>query len=331
MALPGGAIAARLGDKRVVGAAIALMLAGAVLVAVAPGPDTLLAARLIAGVGGVIINVVMTKMVVDWFAGREISTAMAIFVNSWPVGIAFALLILPAVAALGGLTFAWWVLSGLIAASLVLFALLYHAPDGAAGPAPTLGITPLPYLPLILAGLIWALYNAALAMVFSFGLGILVEQGWSVAGAGQLTSTFMIVVAIALPVGGLIADRTGRRDTIILVSLLSFLAMPLVPHLPGWTVAPIFVAVGALFALAGGPIMTLPSAVLSPQGRSFGMGIFFTIYYGVMMIAPRIAGGLAETRGDITLSFTLGAVMSMAAILALALFRRTSAFRRANA
>ena len=38
---------------------------------------------------------IMSKMVTDWFAGREIASAMAIFVNSWPVGIALALIALP--------------------------------------------------------------------------------------------------------------------------------------------------------------------------------------------------------------------------------------------
>ena len=53
------------------------------------------AGRLIAGTGGVLLNVQMTKMVADWFAGKEIATAMAIFVNSWPAGVALSLLTLP--------------------------------------------------------------------------------------------------------------------------------------------------------------------------------------------------------------------------------------------
>ncbi len=325
VAIPGGAIATRFGDKRVVSFGMVLMLAGGLLISIAPGPDTLLAARLIAGAGGVILNVVMTKMLVDWFAGREMSTAMAIFVNSWPVGIALALLILPFLATSGGLALAWWTVSGLIAAALALFAILYRAPEAAAAPANGLRITTLPWFALFLAGLIWALYNAALAMVFSFGPTVLIERGWSLASAGSLTSAFMIILSVALPLGGIIADRTGRRDTIILISFLSFLAMPLVPHVPPWAVIAIFVVVGTLFALAAGPIMTLPSAVLPPEARSFGMGVFFTIYYVVMMVAPRIAGGIAETRGDTGLALLLGAVMALASILALGLFRRASA------
>jgi hypothetical protein len=34
-----------------------------------------IAGRLVAGAGGVLLNVQMTKMVADWFAGREIATA----------------------------------------------------------------------------------------------------------------------------------------------------------------------------------------------------------------------------------------------------------------
>ena len=56
-----------------------------------------IAGRLVAGAGGVLLNVQITKMVTDWFAGKEIATAMAIFVNSWPAGVALSLLMLPAI------------------------------------------------------------------------------------------------------------------------------------------------------------------------------------------------------------------------------------------
>src|SRR6202040_4307556 len=56
-----------------------------------------IAGRLIAGAGAVLLNVQLTKMVTDWFAGKEIATAMAIFVSSWPVGLGLALLTLPVI------------------------------------------------------------------------------------------------------------------------------------------------------------------------------------------------------------------------------------------
>lgn len=325
IAIPGGAIAARFGEKRVVGLSIILMLIGAVLTTLAPSWGLLVFARVLAGAGGVVLNVVMTKMLVDWFVGREISTAMAIFVNSWPVGIALALLILPVLALHGGLAIAWACVIVVILAGLALFSIAYLAPQDAAAAQSTIVIGKFPIYGLSLAGVIWAFYNAALAMVFSFGPTLLNQQGWSVAAAGSATSAFMIAFSLAVPLGGILSDRTGRRDTIITVSLLSFVVlMPLSLYASPAFVTAILVIVGALFALAAGPIMTLPSVVLPPESRTFGMGVFFTIYYVVMMVAPRVAGGLADATGTAGIAIVLGAAMSVACVLALVLFRGAS-------
>src|ERR1700716_4086958 len=91
LALPGGAIAQRFGDKITVLGALTLMLIGGLAMALSVSWSGQIAGRLVAGAGGVLLNVQMTKMVADWFAGKEIATAMAIFVNSWPAGIAIAL------------------------------------------------------------------------------------------------------------------------------------------------------------------------------------------------------------------------------------------------
>lgn len=323
IAIPGGAVAARFGDKRIVIIGMVLMLAGGAMVAMTQQWGVLVAGRFIAGSGGVILNVVMTKMLVDWFASREISTAMAVFVNSWPVGIALALVTLPVLAAWGGVSLAWWGVWSLIAACLLLFALAYRPPPGAQEGATVIKAAKFPVYALFLAGMVWALYNAALATVFSFGPALLIQQGWALASAGSAISLFMIVFSVAAPLGGVLADRTGRRDAIILVSLLSFVVlMPAVSYAPASGVMAIFVVVGIFFALAAGPIMTLPSQVLTPQSRSFGMGVFFAIYYGVMMIGPRVVGGMAEAAEDAGLAITAGAVMSLGAIAALGLFRR---------
>lgn len=259
VAIPGGAIAARFGDKRIVGIGMLMMLAGGLLISLIPSWEALVAGRLLAGAGGVILNIIMTKMLVDWFVDREISTAMAVFVNSWPVGIALALLILPFIAATGGLALVWWTVSALIGGGLVLFVLLYSAPAGATVLTAKIQFATLPLYALVMASLVWALYNTALAMVFSFGPALLNEKGWSLASAGTAISAFMIVFSIALPLGGILADRTGRRDLIIFISLISFAAlMPLVAYVPPLFIAAIFLIVGILFALAAGPIMTLP-------------------------------------------------------------------------
>ena len=58
--------------------------------AVHPGvaPCVILTGRVLAGIGGAILIVLMSKMITDWFAGKELFLGMAIFIIGWPVGIA---------------------------------------------------------------------------------------------------------------------------------------------------------------------------------------------------------------------------------------------------
>lgn len=325
VAIPGSTLAARFGDRRIVIAALLMMLCGNLIALAFSSYEAFIAARLVAGAGGVVVNIVMTKLLVDWFAGREISTALAIFVNSWPAGIALALLLLPIAAERGGLLAASLTVTAVIVLGLLAFGLFYRAPEGLDATPPQLNLSGLPYVPLIAAGLVWAFYNAALAMVFSFAPALFIERGWSLQGAGSMTSLFMVIFAATVPLGGILADRTGRRDLIIAGSLVGFgVLMPLATSLSGLSLMVVFCVVAATFSLCAGPVMALPSAVLAPANRTFGMGVFFTIYYAVMMVAPRLAGGLADKTGAATTAIWSGAVMCALALAALVAFRATA-------
>lgn len=58
------------------------------MAATSTGLETLAAARLVGGAGFVVCSPYLTKMTADWFSGRELATAMAVVVMSWPFGIA---------------------------------------------------------------------------------------------------------------------------------------------------------------------------------------------------------------------------------------------------
>ncbi len=332
VAVPGGAFAALFGDKRTVSCSLILMLIGGAMIGWGPDWGWLIAGRLLAGIGGVAINIVMTKMLMDWFVDREISTAMAIFINSWPVGIALALLILPGLAAVGGLDLAWAAVMSVIALGLVLFVLVYRPPPNAMPRAARITVNKLPMLALFLASCVWALYNAALILVFSFAPAFLHSRGWDLTFASSMTSVFIITIAIAIPFGGLVADRSGRRDGVIMISLLGYaLLLPMVLFVPPWAVPAIFVIVGLIFGLGAGPIVTLPSLILSPETRAFGTGVYYSIYYAIVMVAPALAGMIADYTGSVGSAFITGSAMLVLAMLALGLFRRVSAAKAVTA
>ena len=99
IALPGGMLGSRFGERRLVLIALTLMAAGGLILA---GSDTFAVAsagRIVSGIGGVLMNVLLAKMVADWFQGKEIATAMGVMLTSWPIGMGLALASLGTVAA----------------------------------------------------------------------------------------------------------------------------------------------------------------------------------------------------------------------------------------
>jgi MFS family permease len=314
LATPGGAIGKRFGDKATVITGLALMVAGGLMMTASDSWGVQVAGRLVAGTGGVLLNVLMSKMVTDWFAGKEIATAMAIFINSWPIGIALALLVLPSIGAAYGIGTAHLIASLYAAAGLAALAALYRAPAAAATPAAPLAAkrpTGSALHALLIAGFVWGLFNAAIAMIFGFGTTMLVERGWTPTAASSATSLVLWLVAISVPLGGFLADRTGRNDTVLLAGCLGF-AVLLVFATRTDAVIPAFIALGLASGIAAGPIMSLPVRILPPETRAVGMGMFFSLFYVFVVLAPWVAGHLATAAGTARIAFDFGALMLVA-------------------
>ena len=321
IAIPGGAIGKRFGDARVVAAGMVLMVVGGLAMALSPVWEVQLAGRLVAGIGGVVLNVLMSKMVTDWFAGRDLAAAMAVFVNSWPIGIAIALLVLPVVAGAAGLPTAMGLVTLLVALGLILLVTAYTSPEETdAGPLAAGGLSRAALRGVFLAGSVWGLYNAALGMVFGFGPAMLVERGWTVTAAASTTSVVLWAVAVSTPVGGILARTPNRRDAVIAFSLATFAVMMVVAARTD-AVLLAFIALGLAAGLAPGPIMSLPADFLTPQNRALGLGVYFTLFYLAIFVGPIAAGRLAEVFGTAAAAFWLGAALLAACAATLAACR----------
>jgi predicted MFS family arabinose efflux permease len=312
LAMPGGAIGQRFGDKPTVLGALLLMLAGSVVMAFAPSWSVQIAGRLVAGVGGVILSVQLTKMLTDWFAGKEIATAMAIFVNSWPAGVAISLLLMPWIGTTYGVGAVHLSVAAFSFLGIVLLTTTYRSPaDTAVASTTSLRLDRNGAVAMIAAGLIWGLFNVGFAVIFSFGPSMLVERGWSIASAGSTISIVLWLAVISVPLGGFVADRTKRPELVLVASCIVFaILMTALPR--SGSVVLIVVALGLISGQPAGPIMSLPARVLRPATRAIGMGLFFTVFYAGMMLGPIVAGACAKWAGSAAAAFDFGA----AAILA---------------
>jgi MFS family permease len=323
LALPGGAIGKRFGDKPTVIASLLLMLIGELAMAVSSSWSIQIAGRLVSGAGGVMLNVQMTKIVADWFAGKEIATAMAIFVNSWPAGIALSLLALPLIGTAYGVGAVYLAVVALIGIALVLLAAAYQPPPNVVtAEAASARLDRNTAIAVVAAGLIWGLYNVGFAMIFSFGPSMLVERGWSISAAGSTISIVLLLAVAAVPLGGFLADRSGRPAFILIAGCILF-AMLMVALPRSGAVVLIVTALGLISGQPAGPILSLPARVLGPETRAIGMGIFYTLYYATMMLGPVVAGACAKWTGSAATAFDFGAAVLLACpVLLLLLFNR---------
>jgi MFS family permease len=325
LALPGGAIGQKFGDKATVLGALLLMLAGSVAMALAASWSIQIAGRLVAGAGGVILSVQLTKMVTDLFAGKEIATAMGIFLNSWLAGVALALLVLPLVGTGYGVRAVHLAVAASILCGIMLLAITQRPPANSTVAATTsLRLDRNAAIAVLWAGLIWGLFNFGFATIFSFGPSLLVERGWSIAASGSTISIVLWLAMLSVPSGGFLADRTKRPQPILIAGCILF-AMLMVALPRSGAVVLTVVAIGLISGLPAGPIMTLPARVLQPQTRAIGMGLFYTAYYAAMLLGPVIAGACAKWTGSAAAAFDFGAAMILACPLILWGFNRIPA------
>ncbi len=323
LAFPGGAIGARLGDKRTVVIGLTLMISGELIMTVAPTWAWQVGGRIFAGAGGILLNVMISKMVADWFAMKETATAMAIIGNASPAGIALALVALPSIAATGGRLLTSRVVVTYLAVALLVLAIAYRTPTDGAPAAPSQFVWPeRPAVwALLTAGVLYGIYNVGLITIFTFGPLMLAERGWTFAAASSVTSTVLWLVTVSLPAGGILADRSGRRSLVLLCGLIaSAVAMALSAHVR--PVLPAFIVLGVASGIPCGAIMSLPTEVLGPETRSVGMGIFFMVYYTLNVLGPWAIGILANIVGTPQFAFDVSVISLCVGILAWLVFQR---------
>jgi MFS family permease len=300
LTLPGGVLGARLGDRAMILSSLGLMTLGALGLALGGSWAVVAGARLLSGAGGVLLNMQLAKTVTDWFAGKELATALGVMLATWPLGIGLGLL------ALGGLAAATtWRLAMLVP---VLFATIAFAlmcvfyRERPAGPPDTSRVGPVWWtitarelVLTVVAGVGWAALNAAFVLVLSFGPKLLVERGMVPAHANLVVSGGSFLSIATVPLGGALLDRIRRRDLAVALGMVGTAAATAGFALGGppmlWSTL-----VGLLITPTAG-IVALAGEALSPRSRSTGFGLFYGLSYMGMGLAPVVAGALVDRAG----------------------------------
>jgi len=317
ISIPSGALTRAFSDKNLLMAGAVAMVIGGWVMGAAGDATTLYAGRLITGVGGTIFNVILTKMVTEWFFEKEIVLALGIMLAAWPCGLALGLVIHGAVAAAYGWSWVMYVTAFAALAALALTALFYRAP-----PEPLdLGNAPLRYgLPLrelvqmSVVGVAWALYNAVLILVISFTPDALVAAGTARGAAQSITSLFMWTAMISVPVGGRLMQSVKRvTPAIVVLSLVS--SAILVFLASGKWAGASLIALGIVGGIPAGAIMALTAGAVRRENRGPGLGVFYTWYFLGMTLLPGVAGGVRDATGSAPAPLLFAALLMVIVVL----------------
>ncbi|MEP4377786.1 MAG: MFS transporter [Alphaproteobacteria bacterium] len=320
-ALPAGFLGQRIGERRGCLFGLGLMGLGGFVMWLGDDFAVISVGRIIAGTGGVVITVLMVKIVGDLFEGKEVVTAMAILMNSWPVGIAAGLY------TQGAMAEAWgWQAVFLTAGigsfvGMLLVAMLYR-PGARIAPAPMqrLAITKVEAAKVSLAGIIWVFYNAGYLMVLSFGPAMLVMRGLDVTAAGLLIANATFVYMFSIPLGGWLSERIARPNLVMVTCFaMSAVVILLIPFVE----APLFLFVlAAIFiGIPTGNVMALTVETVRAEHRNTGTGLYHTWNHAGLFVGPALAGWIVDQTGNPASAMFFGSAMVFLAIFVLGMLR----------
>jgi predicted MFS family arabinose efflux permease len=323
IAIPSGLLARAVTNKNLLMIGALTMIVGALVMATAETPRVLFAGRLITGVGGTLFNVILTKMVTEWFYGKEIVTAFAIMLTAWPIGISLGLLVQGFIADTYGWPWAFHATGALALISLLLTAILYRDPpveaDEVLQPL-SFGVPRRQFVHISVVSCAWALFNASLIILVSFAPDVLVNYGFAPGRARSAVSLAMWTTLLSIPLGGRVLEVFGWI-TVSIVATLGAATALMVGIAYG--IAPEFLCAGfgLLAGVPAGALVALTSEALTPENRGPGLGIYYTGYYIGMTAGPAVAGWTRDATGHAAAPVLLGAAMMAGVILSVIALR----------
>jgi len=322
LALPAGFSGRFASDRMLAGLGLGALALGGALSAMASDPAGIGFGRVVSGAGFLFATLYFTKMVADWFEGREIATAMSILVMSWPFGIAMGQVGHTWLAEVHGWRPPFAVASAWCAVAAMAVLTLYRPPHDLPSRITSRikGLLPREWGLIVLAGIAWGVFNAGYVVYLSFGPSMLAAQGMGTLAAASVISVGSWLMILSGTVCGQIADQCGRRETILAVCMTGAVLALMLLSLPGAGLA-----ASLLFGLVGmapaGVIMALAGQAVAPERRAFGMGVFFTVYYAIMTASPPVAGWLLDRTGAPDSAILFGAALFALVFPAAILFR----------
>ena len=323
--IPVGAAVDRWPARAAGNVALTLMGLGALIFALAPSYSALFVGRLLFGVGGLVINLLLARLVSTAFAGRELALAMGIFNAVYPASMIAMFTLHPKLLAAFGWRGELLVLAGLVAVAVPLHNFAVPRELRGEEPAKEQASERRVTGPLLALAISWLLFFAANASIFS------VPPEW-IGGGGSALITVSLIPCVEIflaPLAGAFIDRTGLAAPwllaghLILCGVLAAMALRVIHPIPA------MLLVGVTFATVATATYSLPAVLVSAARIGFAFG-FITAFSNLGNIAgPAVAGAIRDHLGGWAVAW--GVLAAAALVGAIAAWRLVLTENRAAA
>jgi MFS family permease len=314
-----GALADRVGERWVIAGGLALAAVATALAATVGGlvPTGIL--LLVAGGATGSCNAASGRVVVGWFPKRRRGLAMGIRQMSQPLGVAVAALVVPPLAAAGGIGLPLVV--GAIATGALAIACAAGITDPPRPPRSVLAAAGNPYVRdrfLLRVHLVSVLLVVPQFTLSTFGLvWLIADLRWSATAAGVVVAAAQFVGAGGRIVIGSLSDRFGRMRLLRLVAVAGVVGLLLlaVSGGVGWAVpAAILLIVTTTVSVAdNGLAFTSVAEAAGPGWSGRALGVQNT---GQFLAASAVGPGIGAlvTVVGFPVAFALVAVAPLVAL-----------------
>jgi nitrate/nitrite transporter NarK len=316
--IPGGSLADKLGPRRLLAIALAVVSVGNVFLGLAASYEQLLFWKVFVGLGTGVSFVSGARYVADIFAGPRLHLAQGFYGASILLGSGFVIYAIPLLSAALGWRGAFMCTAGLAATALLVWICL--SPE-----APRRSHQPARLTVMLANPQLWIL---GLVQMASFGLVVVVgvwittylTKSFHMTSlqAGRIGSLILVLGVGSRPLGGVLAARWGARRTIRFGLALNVLAC-LSFGLGGGSLARSAAGILLLGTGAGLPYAGAfhRAGTLFPARAGAAMGLVNMLGIVMILAAPPIIGYVVDWSGTFQSSFlALGAFTFVALVAA---------------
>jgi predicted MFS family arabinose efflux permease len=286
--------------RRVGAVSLTVMLAGAVTFALAPTFGVLVAGRLVFGIGGLVVNLLLARLLTVAFSGRELALAMGVFMATYPASMITVFSLHPALFSALGWRNELLLLAGLVALAIPLFLVAVGrdpAPGTTSGSRPALlPRSPVVPRPLAILAVVWLLFFAVHSSVLTFA------PSWAGADVRALliVTLVMWVAMIGSPAVGTLIDRTARPHRWA-VAGLAVQGITLAGMASGrLDPSPAMLGIGAAAALVPTAVYALPGRLVEAHRVGFAFGFITSFSNLGTLTGPALSGRILDVTGDWT-------------------------------